>query len=160
GGSISTNAHLLIGPAGVVNLSGTTGGSLIGFIDNLGTIVDTSTANWNLSSGRVTNLPGSLIDLQSTGGFTGGNLANTHAGLVRKSGAGTVTISSTLANAFGTVEVDQGTLSFTGAVNDYSGTTLSAGNWKVLNGSTLSFPTGGSNIATMSSQAFVTLSGA
>src|SRR5207248_11632048 len=73
----------------------------------------------------------------------------------KTAGGGTTTIGVTFDNP-GTVEVDSGTLSLTGAVTQVSGNTLTGGVWNVLNSSTLNLS--GANIT--NNQGALTLGGA
>lgn len=161
-GAILTGGNLLtVAPGSQLNLVGATGGSLGGSgvsFSNLGSIVHTGTGNWTLSI-PITNQTGGLIDLQNTGGFAGASRVD-NFGTFRKSvGTGTATMTAELLNQLaGTVEVAAGTLNLT-HVNNNTATTMPNGTWKVTNNATLNFPAAGAAIATIGTQAFVTLDG-
>ncbi len=139
-----------------------------GSLVNSGTLIVTSTgevqplAPASGGNGFITNLAGGTIQLQGGGQIGFGNIAGplTNQGLVQVTGgSGTATINTSAFNSTGTVEVDSGALAFTSRVEvtQVSGTTLAAGTWEALDGSTIQFPAG-TNLTT--NQANVTLSGA
>ena len=103
--------------------------------------------------------PGASYLIESDSGIDnpyGGAVAVINAGTIAKtggSGTSQLYIDGSLSNT-GTVEVDSGTLFVnpTSSLAQLSGTTLTGGTWKVMNGSKLNVPSGvsiTSNAATM-----------
>ena len=134
-------------------------------LTNDGTLIVTSTgeiqpnAPASGESASIVNAAGGTIQLQGGGEIGFGNTAGPfmNAGLVKVSGgSGTATIDTNPFNNTGTVAVDGGTLALTFRVTQVTGSTLAAGTWEALNGSTIQFPTG-TNLTT--NQANVTLGG-
>ncbi len=106
-------------------------------VDNAGTATVAGFTTLSLGANVVwTNLPGSSFVFLGDGSLAAAPFVSgmhfDNAGLVRKAGgAGTSTFSAPFTNN-GTVEVRSGTLSFTGAVSNLSGTTLTGGAWVVV----------------------------
>lgn len=94
-------------------------------LENGGTMLWTGSGNVNINSGAViTNRPGALFEVQSTGQFVPLSSANRidNAGTFRKSVSGQTTIPNTLAlNNHGTVEISAGVLTLAGG-GSHSGT--------------------------------------
>jgi hypothetical protein len=159
-GSTSNRVHPFSGGGGGGGGFGATP-SLGSPLNNTGTITVTSTGVLlPIHDGTVTNQAGGTIQL-APGAELGSPLINgpaliTNAGLLRlQGGSGTANIDNPFSNT-GTVEVDSGTLAITKSVAQVSGSTLTAGTWEALGGSTIQFP-GGTNLTT--NQAGVTLGG-
>ena len=100
---------------------------------------------------------GNPLIVQSTGGVN----VFTNAGVFNKQGNNGLTFQAPNAgvkfNNSGTVVVGKGVLTFSGGVNQVSGTTLTAGKWTVSNGTTLTIT--GANIRTIGANSTVTLIG-
>src|SRR5262249_10096553 len=127
--------------------------------NNYGSIVHSGTANWSLAI-PIENQLGGVVEVQSTGGFAGASRVDNFGTFRKSTNAGTATMVAELRQKnVGPVEGSAGTLSLTNVANNTT-TTMPNGTWKVLNGSTLNFPTAGSNVTTISGSTFVTLSGA
>jgi RHS repeat-associated protein len=158
GGSIDSTLGDLTN-RGTINLTGPASKSFHndGTLDNLGTIVQTGSGNLSLhSDGQFpTTLkiePGGSYLIESDSGvdnFAGGQTAIENAGTIKKTagtGDSTVLASGTFSNT-GVIEADSGMLSLSGTIAQVSASTLTAGTWNALGGSTLAFPSG-TNITT------------
>jgi hypothetical protein len=136
-------------------------------LDNFGTIIQTGSGNLGLHSDNVTATtlkiePGASYLIGSDSGIDnpfGGATAVINQGTIRKTagtGTSTLYVPGTFSNT-GNMEADSGTLFVdANSISELSGTTLIAGTWKALGGSTLEFPNG-SNIT--NNQANVALAG-
>jgi hypothetical protein len=153
---------------------GGTGGKTLGNGGNTGrTLVNDGTANLSggtlaISSSGGAN-PGSLFQNNGTFNVTddadisnnnfGGPAGRfTNAGTFNKSGAGTTTAVSVRFSNTGAVEVHSGTLNFSNAITQYSGSALTGGTWRVFENSTLQLQPPGSSALTVN-EADITLSG-
>jgi hypothetical protein len=167
GGGINRSGEVVVPDGGAMSIVGNTQGfTLAGgnpLLTNNGTITVAGFALYSNTGTHTTihNQVEGIIDIQSNISFgttsTGTGTIN-NDGLFKKSaGTGVTNINSGWAlNNTGTVEVQTGTLSLSGAVSQLSGNTLTAGTWIVNANSTLNITTGG-NIAV--NQGNVTLDG-
>jgi RHS repeat-associated protein len=149
---------------GTINLSGASEAQIYadGTLDNYGTVIQSGTGDFGLHSDNVapTTLKiesGAQWLIESDAGIAnlhGSNVID-NAGTIRKTaGIGTSIVQVQGAfNNSGTIEADSGTLGLQFTSSDQvSGSTLSGGTWKALDGATLQFPTGTSltsNAATL-----------
>ena len=147
----------LLKATGSSTITGTSAKYLVGTLTNAGTIAysGTGTIYGYSATAAIVNQAGATFDSQADGYlyfYYGGTFTN--AGTLKKSGGtGTTTVGFTFNNT-GTVEGDSGTISLTGSFSNFSGTTLTGGNYVVAG--TLMFP--GANIVT--NAAGITLNGA
>ncbi len=111
-----------------------------------------SVFNNQLGATFDTNFDGSFLNNQ---GGLGTSIFNNVGTFTKSAGGGTTTFGSTFNNT-GTVDVQSGTLTLSGAVTQHSGTDLIGGTWNVSNGAIINITTG-SNITT--NQGSVTLDG-
>jgi hypothetical protein len=104
-----------------------------------------SGADIHFDGGAVTNAAGAVYDFQAGSLLDHSGALFTNAGTLEKStGAGTTaTVGVAFTSAGGTVEVDAGTLTISSSIAQVSGSTLTGGVWEVLAGSTLNFGSGG-----------------
>jgi RHS repeat-associated protein len=154
---------------GTINLAGAGSKGFFedAILDNFGTIIQTGSGNLGLHSDNATPTtlkiePGASYLIGSDSGIDnpfGGKTALINAGLIRKaagSGTSQLFIPGTLTNT-GTIEADSGTLFLdVNSIDQLSGTTLTGGTWKALNGSTLKFRT---DTSIVTNAANITLSG-
>ena len=107
-----------------------TGGLTLSYpcvLTNLGTVTWSGSGSVSCSSGVVYNEPGAVFDVQNDQLMSGGGFQN--AGLFRKSaGTGTTTISSFFNNT-GAVQIQTGTVNFSGLLTENPGSSLS-GTWR------------------------------
>ncbi len=172
GGSGTVNFSNLTWTNGTMSGSGTTTATGIIFSGNGDpllngrTLTNSGTATFsdmNYLHGKngaiFNNMEGAVVDLQGTNDFKndGGTLpVVNNAGTFRKSvSIGNINIQFAMNNT-GTVQVQNGTLTFQGGVTQLVGDTLTGGTWNVKANSTLNITTG-SNIIT--NQGDVTLDG-
>ncbi len=136
-------------------------------LENKGTIIQTGTGDLELSNSNpdfpttLQNDAGALYEIEGDSSIVtnGQMVAIDNAGIIKKtggSGTSTIAVNDGLSNT-GTIEADSGTLALSATIAQVSGSTLTAGTWNALGGSTIQFPTGTGLTA---NQADVTLSGA
>ena len=125
GGYVS--GALTIATNGVLNITGGLTLSYPCVLTNLGTVTWSGSGSVSCSSGVVYNEPGAVFDVQNDQLMSGGGFQN--AGLVRKSaGTGTTTINSSFNNT-GAVQIQTGTVNFSGLLTENPGSSLS-GTWR------------------------------
>jgi hypothetical protein len=151
GGTVNANGGLSISGDTTKTLDGRT-------LNDNGSGTWTGLGNLDMGHGAALNLLGSAtLDIQNDQAITntlGGTATVNNAGLLKKSaGTGTTAIQVNFANT-GTVQVDSGALSLTGAFSNFSGSTLTGGTYVIA--STFQFP--GADIVT--NAATIVLNGA
>ena len=152
-GTIGNLANVTIPASTVLNISGTANKNLDGILTNAGTINWSGTGNLSLAyngttfDGSLYNLPGAVFNVQNDQTIfnnTGLELIN-NAGLFRKlGGVGATTVNVLFTNS-STVDVESGTVSFSGGgassgtFNSVVGTTIAntAGTYNFVAGSQL-----------------------
>jgi hypothetical protein len=131
-------------------------------LTNTATIAMTGNGHLAFGVTTINNQAGAVIDVQSDAGISG-SISTTlnNAGILRKSGGtrtSTIGTGAAVLENPGTIEADSLTISLAPRqLSQLSGTTLTAGTWEALNGSTIQFPTG-NRLTT--NQGSVTLGGA
>ncbi|HEY4759285.1 MAG TPA: autotransporter-associated beta strand repeat-containing protein [Thermoguttaceae bacterium] len=165
-GNIANSGGVNIPVGGVLSIVGNTQGfNLNGGspkLNNSGitTVSGSALYSFNGTNTTINNQASGVFNLQGNVNFTKSGTGTgtiNNSGIFKKSaGSGTATISWALSNT-GTVQAQSGTLSFTGAVTQISGNTLTGGSWIVKPNSTLNI-TAGSSLTI--NQGNVTLDGA
>jgi hypothetical protein len=127
-GTLTPDVSFNVTPAGLLLLASSDNKNLNGTITNAGTVRWTGTGNLRVV-GAIHNLPGGLFDMQNNEllDFLSGTPVIVNEGTFRKSvGTATTTCQIPFHN-FGQVEVNTGTLYFTGSFTDQAGTIALAG---------------------------------
>lgn len=122
-GTLTPDISFNVTPAGLLLLASSGNKTLNGTITNAGTVRWTGTGNLRVT-GAIHNLPGGLFEMQNNEvlDFLSGTPVFVNEGTFRKSvGTGTTTCQIPFHN-FGQVEVNAGTLYFTGSFADHAGT--------------------------------------
>ena len=143
-GTMSGNSRTIIQPGATVNLAVPTLVALNSrTLENGGTINWTGAGNINVTSSSITNRAGALFHAQNAAqiSFGGGVCRLDNAGTFRKSAsAGTTTVQSGMTfNNSGTVEIQSGTLTFSGSLTNLGTVNLSPGTTNRLAGGGSSF---------------------
>jgi hypothetical protein len=144
GGILTVESDASLTNAGAMTLANSDELNLNGNgpVTNDGTVIESGAGGLFLSaSNHVTITANGIWDIRSNAGIRGSSAAFANAGLFKKSaGSGTSALNLPFSNT-GTVEVDSGTLAPSNT-SQVSGTTLTAGTWKVFGSSTLNLNSG------------------
>jgi hypothetical protein len=149
GGILTVESDASLTNAGTMTLSSSDDLVLNGNgpVTNDGTVIESGAGGLFVSaSNHVTITANGVWDIRSNAGIRGSSAAFANAGLFKKSaGSGSSALSLPVSNT-GTVEVDSGTLAPSNT-SQVSGTTLTAGTWRVFGSSTLNL-NNGANLTT------------
>ncbi len=144
GGTINTGTRDLAN-FGSITITGPTASTLIGTINNTGTIMVAPRApTLLLNNAFLNNLQGGTVDIQSDGGaFSAiGNSMVNNAGTFKKTAGASSGIDTVFNTPSGTVLAAAGTLAFNSPVTQ-GGTVLSGGLWEADNGAVLTINSAG-----------------
>jgi len=94
---------------------------LYGVMYNYGLIQHTNSGNFSIGAFSLVNEPGGAYEFDGDGGSVSGNQYNNDGLLRKRSGTGTSTMTCTLNNQGGTIEVDSGMLAVPGGLAINSG---------------------------------------
>lgn len=170
GGTINTNASSLNVPsAGRMQIAGNAAENLTGTgsLNVSGIVTQTGTGNVVITGAAIRVQSGGQYLLESNSGIQPNGGANSllqinSGGTLNKTaGTGTSLITTPLNNN-GVIQVSSGTLNFTGAISQVSGTTLNGGRWIALGTPSISstLMIGSGVLHTIGTQARATLNGA